>query len=433
MRTAEWAGEGVSGSSNQGGPNASRPGPRHPAPPWSPAGPHGGGDAAGAHFPAALTARPAMTLLQRLIVPRPLAWPFVWAGSMALAGLAFLLRIRVFTALPPLPMLFFLPAITLSAMMFGRRGGLIATATSTVLTTCFFVLPQQSAALLNRNALLSLGLFLTTGLFMTFIVEALRDAYLQAEHMRQQSQAAYLEAEAARATAAAGERERELLLVEFGHRVKNDLQRISGTFHLQAARAAPEAAAALQWAANQVNATAALHDHLAHRGGQVQVDVGRYLQDLVANLRASIGGERSICLRLDAESHTIPFDRAWMIGLIVNELVTNALKHAFPSGQPGTIQVGFHRDGACFLLMVGDDGIGLQRSASSTDASLGSAHALRSGLGHRLIQAMAAQLGGSVCTAPNGAAGTLHTLRMACDTDSAAGIAGPARAGGCDG
>ena len=407
-----------------------------------------------------------MTILQRVVAPRLVAWPFAWGGSIALAALAFVLRIRIFTALPPLPMLFFLPAITLSAMIFGRRGGLIATSASTVLTTYFFLLPNHSSALFNRNALLSLALFIATGLFMTFIVGALRNAYLQAEEMRQRSQAAHLEAETARAIAAAGERERmlaeaaraaaeagererELLLVEFGHRVKNDLQRISGTFHLQAARATPQVAATLKWAANQVNVTAALHDRLAHRGGQVQVDVGSYIDDLAAILRASIAGEQDIRLSVEAESHVLPFDRASMIGLIVNELVTNALKHAFPGSQPGTIRPGtihvaFGRDGSNFLLTVGDNGIGMKPTQSdpiwpssqgvmngtTIDASADQAEPRRMSLGHRLIRALAAQLGGGLRTTPNEAGGTVHTLQIPCDFDVSGDVSCQASGGG---
>jgi two-component sensor histidine kinase len=158
--------------------------------------------------------------------------------------------------------------------------------------------------------------------------------------MRRQTEAAHAQAERDRARAQAGERERQLLLVEFGHRVKNDMPRITSNLHLQAAHLGPEAAAALQQAANQVRVIAAMHDRLAQRDGQVLVDLGEFLRDLGDGLRGSMAVTRPVRLLVEAENHMLSIDRAGSVGLIANELVTNALKHAFPDARPGSVAIG---------------------------------------------------------------------------------------------
>ena len=326
-----------------------------------------------------------------------------WSATVLVIVTAYFLRVKVFTTLPPLPLLFFLPAILFSAILFGRSYGVLATLLSSGLTTYFFLPPTYSFAISSSHGALSLVLFFLTGLLITAMGSALRIAYREAESMRQEITAAYVLTEKARAQAEAGERERQLLLIEFGHRVKNDMQRIISTFHLQAAQATPEVAAALRQAANQVNVIATMHDRLAHRDGEVSVDMQEFLQDLVSGLRDSMAQTRPIGIFIEAETHYLPLDRAIAVGLITNELVTNALKHAFPEDRSGSIMIKFClvKDG--FRLIVSDNGRGL---ADTTQNKL----QRQGGLGSKLTRALAAQLGGQIETAQAEPHGTKHIL-----------------------
>ncbi len=336
-------------------------------------------------------------MLQRLLGLRAMPLPLRWAVVAALVLAAFLLRSRVFTALPPLPMLFFLPAIMLSALAFGRGSGFLATALSAAVAAYFFLPPVHGFTDRDTNAVLSLALFVGTGLFITVVAGALHDAHLAAEAMRRQTEAARAEA---------GERERELLLVEFGHRVKNDMQRLASTLRLKAACATPDAAAAFRGAADQVNVVAAVHDRLAHRRGEVLVGMDEFFGDLIAGLRAGMAEARPIGLFVEAERHMLPHDRAGAVGLIANELVTNALKHAFPGDRAGAVTIGFRREGQDFVLTVADDGIGLPDRPSQASGPE------RGGMGRKLVRALAAQLGGELETRRREPTGTIHRLTL---------------------
>src|SRR5690349_13737018 len=154
-------------------------------------------------------------------------------------------------------------------------------------------------------------------------------------------------------------RKRDLLLVEFGHRVKNDLARISATVGMQAVGASPETAAALQAISERARVLARVHDRLSRRDGHVLVDMHEFLHDLVADLRVNLTDLTRVGLFVEAERHSLPVSRARAVGLIANELVMNALKHAFPGDRAGVVRLGFWRDGQDLLLTVADDGVGL--------------------------------------------------------------------------
>lgn len=118
--------------------------------------------------------------------------------------------------------------------------------------------------------------------------------------------------------------------------------------------------------------------------GRVEVHLRSFICDLCEDLRIAMIGSRPISLLAEIVDGQFPLAQAITIGLVINELVTNALKYAFPDDQPGSIKVQLTRVDGEFRLMVADDGVG---EAASTPGS--------SGLGQRLIQAMAQQLRGT--------------------------------------
>ncbi len=158
-------------------------------------------------------------------------------------------------------------------------------------------------------------------------------------------------------------REKTVLLNEVHHRVKNNLQVITSLLNLQADHASdPRLRAILAESCGRVKAMALTHQLLYERKDFSRIDLGDYLQRLVQSIRASYrAGSQRIGLRLAAPEGGIPLDleRAIPCGLLLNELVTNAFKHAFPGERSGEIAVELETAGGDIVLAVADDGVGL--------------------------------------------------------------------------
>jgi two-component sensor histidine kinase len=156
-------------------------------------------------------------------------------------------------------------------------------------------------------------------------------------------------------------REKEILLREIYHRVKNNLQVISSLLNLQV-NAEPSSAArhGLIESQSRIQSMALVHQLLYQSKDLARVDFSEYLQNLCARLLQTYHiGDGRVVLEVDAEPILVDIDRAIPCGLIVNELVTNALNHGFPDGRRGHIEVTLRRDGELLRLAVHDDGVGL--------------------------------------------------------------------------
>jgi two-component sensor histidine kinase len=154
--------------------------------------------------------------------------------------------------------------------------------------------------------------------------------------------------------------EKEVLLKEVHHRVKNNLQLISSLLSLQASRIADPATASLfADSRNRVRSMAMVHENLYRAGNFAEIAMQGHIESLCAQLDRAYGFSR-IGIVADSDDAALDLDRAISCGLIVNELVSNALKHAFPAGRSGEVTVSFRRqrDGTCNLA-VADNGIGL--------------------------------------------------------------------------
>jgi two-component sensor histidine kinase len=154
--------------------------------------------------------------------------------------------------------------------------------------------------------------------------------------------------------------EKETLLKEVHHRVKNNLQVISSLLRMQEFSLHDRAAsAALKDSQHRVLAMALIHERL-YGGKQLdEVDFGEYARALVQELVASFSnGDARIVSRFHTSSVLLNIDQAIPCGLILNELVTNALKYAYPEGQ-GEILVELSEIGGRVRLTVSDDGVGL--------------------------------------------------------------------------
>ncbi len=158
-------------------------------------------------------------------------------------------------------------------------------------------------------------------------------------------------------------REKESLLKEVHHRVKNNLQVISSLVRLQSSQVEnPTAQASLQDMQNRIGAMALLHETLYQSGNFARVDLAPYVQAISSQLQRSlIEDSERIQLRLDVASVDLDVHQAVPCGLIINELVSNCLKHAFPDGRAGEVRVEVQPvdDGPALRLRVADNGVGL--------------------------------------------------------------------------
>ena len=156
-------------------------------------------------------------------------------------------------------------------------------------------------------------------------------------------------------------REKELLLKEIHHRVKNNLQITSSLLRLQVNRVSDEGARqSLRESQDRIRSIALVHEMLYRSRDLSQVDFGHYVKTLLLQLFRSYSVDvRRITYQLDIQPVVFGIDTAVPCGLILNELVANALKHAFPDGRSGSLRIRLTRQGDLCQLTVGDDGAGM--------------------------------------------------------------------------
>lgn len=165
----------------------------------------------------------------------------------------------------------------------------------------------------------------------------------------------------------------EMLVREVHHRVSNSLQMVLSFVSMQAGQTSdPAARGALEATQNRIHAISKVHQSLYTRDDITTVDLHQYLETLVSELRDSIGRrDRVVKLTLRADPIEVRPDDAVSLGVIVNELVTNAAKYAFPDGGGGSIGVDLQRQQGGFSLTVSDDGCGYDASAPARGSGMG--------------------------------------------------------------
>ena len=182
-------------------------------------------------------------------------------------------------------------------------------------------------------------------------------------------------------------REKELLLREVYHRVKNNLQVIRSLLNLQA-RSLPEGPArhAMMETGARIRAMALVHEKLYQSGNLSHISVRDFARELIDQIRESSGlGLKGIRIENDIADVGMGLDTAIPVGLLINELVSNCAKHAFPAGRSGRIRVTLDECGSDVKLSVEDEGIGLPAGFDVNRAR---------SMGLRLAVALARQLGG---------------------------------------
>jgi two-component sensor histidine kinase len=235
----------------------------------------------------------------------------------------------------------FLPAVFVSALFFGRAAGLFATLLSAALGDDVVSLLRDGTAP-EPTEMLFILLYVAVGCAVSWLIEALHGAVRK-----------LLETEA----------ETSLLLDELAHRTRNDLMMVASVLSLQAMRQSdPHARAALESAVARVRVIAEAQERLRKSGKQGEVEVAAYLRALGHGLAELLRDVRPIVVHVNAIPMAVDASVAVSIGLIANELVTNAFKYAFPDGEGGTVQITLEPAGEGIVLSVDDDGVGVPPS-----------------------------------------------------------------------
>lgn len=193
----------------------------------------------------------------------------------------------------------------------------------------------------------------------------------------------------------------QVLLKEIHHRVKNNLQVVSSLFSLQSEHVRDERAlASLRESQDRITSMSLIHEELYNSRSLERIDFRSYIQQLTSSLLHSYGLDMSRPrLEVDVGDVSLGIDTAIPCGLIINELVSNALKYAFPNGRRGHIRIAMHAEGSRHCLRVSDDGVGLPSGFDLAGSRT---------LGLKLVTTLARQL--RATTSVSGVGGTTFEL-----------------------
>ncbi|MCC8977318.1 sensor histidine kinase [Bradyrhizobium acaciae] len=250
-----------------------------------------------------------------------------------------------------------LPGVFLSGLVFDRGSGLVAAVMAVVAGAYLSYQAGVSVDYLSVN-----GLFIITAAGTAVVAEFLR---LEMKRVMQ------------------ADKNKALLLQEMAHRTKNNLAVLSAMIRLQAKSAEPDVVVALHDTARRIQITAEVYDHLSLRQDSSSVDMRYFLQDVVEKIFQSLPPSGPVAFNVVSESAIVPHNQALAIGIVVNELVTNSLKYAFPDNRPGQISVRLSVDSG-IEVTVADNGVGREGESD------------RGGLGSRIVLLLTQQLGGTL-------------------------------------
>jgi two-component sensor histidine kinase len=298
-------------------------------------------------------------ILRLLPAPQPI-W-VRYGFTILMVALTFSIRLGLEDRIDVYGFILFVPAILASALLFDRGTGLFALGLSTLAVA--LRLRWDGAADVHLAAL---AFFLIVGVGLVLVGEGLHKALERAHD---------------------AEREKDLLLQEMSHRVKNKFAMIQSIVGLQARQAPEGAREGFDAVSSRVRVIAEVHDYLQMSRHHGKVNMREYLSGLCHSLNSALGHLRPITLNVEAAAVELSPEKALSIGLLANELITNSYKYAFPEERSGTITVTLTAIDGKIVLRTRDDGVG----CSEQD---------RPGLGSRLISILAARLGGNAIWRP---------------------------------
>jgi two-component sensor histidine kinase len=347
-------------------------------------------------------------------------WSILWryGGSLLTVSAALVLTL----ALPPLhltPTVPFFAAIVFVAW-FGGRGPALITVLVSILSVDYFIVSPRLSALSNVADVVRFLAFAGVAYLICFlqdrnqhIAALLREAnddlelrvqrrtaelavanwslHKEIEERRRVEDALRVSECNLRGTlerVAVSLKEKDVLLRELHHRVKNNLQIISSLFSMQAKKIQDPAAKALfKECQDRVRTIALVHEKLFKVGDLSHIDLANYYRDLVNNLFRSFGRNPAVIVpAIHVDCTALDIDRLIPCALIVNELVSNSLKYAFPEDRSGKNRVDLRRPNDHVTLTVADDGVGASSSPART----------ATGDGLQIVQALVDQLAGKL-------------------------------------
>lgn len=182
--------------------------------------------------------------------------------------------------------------------------------------------------------------------------------------------------------------EKEALLKEIHHRVKNNLQVISSLLNLQSGQIEDEQTRVVfQESQNRIRSMALIHEKLYQSQDLSQIDFGDYVDNLIAILFRSYGSASSVAVKVEVRDVFLSAETAVLCGLILNELFSNAIKHAFVDGRSGQIIVKLEVENKRYCLTIADNGVGFPPQNQ---------HRQSNTLGLQLVHTLVGQLGGDM-------------------------------------
>ncbi len=193
------------------------------------------------------------------------------------------------------------------------------------------------------------------------------------------------------------------MLKEINHRVKNNLQIIISLLSLQSQEIQDEQARhSFHVSQDRIRSIALVHDKLYRSDDLARIDMGEYINSLADVLRNSYGlTSKDVNLKIQVGNILLGVDRAIPCGVIVNELVANSLKHAFPTNRPGEISVRFKEVGGRYSMTFCDNGIGFPDDIDISRPS---------SLGFTIVTALTGQLHGAIALLRDNGAGVKITF-----------------------
>jgi two-component sensor histidine kinase len=290
-----------------------------------------------------------------------------WLGLALGLGvflIAFLARFAFGDALRVVPFITLFPAILIAAMVGGLRVGILVAVLSGLAGWYWFVAPLGSFWLPWHGYLVMI-LFVITAAIQLYVIRTLNLAVDQLSDERDRT---------------------ETLFKELQHRVANNLQFVSSLLQWQRRTAISDPVSsmkALDIAQNRLELMARIHRRL-YDPNAIRMPLGQYFEGLCQEILEATGAKNVVCL-VEVPPVTFDINRLIALSLLLNEAITNSVKHGFDGRERGTVSIRLDLDAANrYALTITDDGIGL---VSGTEPK---------GLGSNIMQGLAAQLGGEI-------------------------------------
>lgn len=273
------------------------------------------------------------------------------------------------------PLLLFLPSVIFCAYVGGFWSGVSSSLLAGIISIYLFLEPNHSLFVESYNDQVRITVFIFISLIISYLFERLHKHEFQLE---------------------VSNAEKEVLLREIHHRVKNNLSIVSSLLELQASRSKDkDLAVSLLESQRRIIAMSSIHEKLYQSKNLGRIDFGRHVKELVSALYQAYGyNETSFPIQIDIEPLQLEIDSAIPFSLIINELVTNTMKYAFCGRKSGSLSIRLSRvtsSDAFYDLEVSDDGIGFPQDFSLEHSRT---------LGLKIVQALTRQLDGTVQVNP---------------------------------